>query len=270
MKPTLGIVVALPAEARALLGWGFWQRNEGWLVRHRHLDDGTELICVRSGVGIENALSSARWLIRKGATALAGFGLTGGLHPGIKAGDLIVAEVVLEYEGTSDPEILNADFPCSKLADETLTAEGMAVYRGKVITTRSPVSTLQEKKILYKQNQGLAVDMESGAIARAAKEANVPFFSLRAVCDPADRVVPLELFDCLKDCGKIQLFALLGKLLHKPSLVVDLLRLRKEYANALSVLKRAWRLQIKKNLPRLLASGQLDIAPTSEKFDVGQ
>jgi adenosylhomocysteine nucleosidase len=238
------------------------------MVRHRHLDDGTELICVRSGVGIEKALFAARWLIRQGATALAGLGLTGGLHPGIKAGDLIIAEVVLEYEGTNDPEILNADFPCSKFADETLNAEGMAVYRGKVITTRTPVLTIQGKKNLYKQNQALAVDMENGAIARAAKEANVPFFSLRAVCDPAERVVPLELFDCLKDSGKIQLFVLLGKLLHKPSLVVDLLRLRKEYATALSVLKRAWRLQLKKKLPRLLASRQMNSAPTISKFGV--
>ena len=195
--------------------------------------------------------------------------VTGGLHPGIKAGDLIIAEVVLEYEGTNDPEILNADFPCSKLADETLTAEGMTVYRGKVITTRSKVLTLQGKKILYKQNQALAVDMESGAVAACCQGSKCAvLFLTRCLRSSRPGCALAELFDCLKDCGKIAVVCPLGKLLHKPSLVVDLLRLRKEYVTALSMLKRAWRFQIKKNLPRLLASGQMHSAPTIEKFDV--
>ena len=71
MEPILGLVVALRAEARAVLGRKHWKRVHGRVIQRSCLPDGTSLICVCSGVGIEKALSSARWLVREGAAALA-------------------------------------------------------------------------------------------------------------------------------------------------------------------------------------------------------
>jgi len=267
MNPALGLVVALPAEARALLGRGLWQRLEGRIVRRKRLDNGTRLICVRSGVGIENALFSARWLVTKGVRALAALGVGGGLYPGIKAGDVVIAEAVFENGSGEKDRVWDTDLICRKLAHASLKAEGVPVYLGPVITTRQAVLTVQRKRSLYKQSQALAVDMESGGVARAAKEANLPFFALRAICDPADRSVPRELFDCLCDRGQVRVPFLLWKLLCNPFLLTDLLRIKKRFAIALASLKRGWQVQIKNDLPRILISRCRYRANLTEDYD---
>jgi adenosylhomocysteine nucleosidase len=254
MKPMLGLVVALAAEARALLGWGLWQRVGGLKVRRLRLHDGTDIICVRSGVGIENSLSAARLLVTEGVGALASMGVAGGLYPGMKAGDLIIAEVVLEEGNGKD--IWEADSTCAERAHSALKASGMPVHRGTVITTHRAVLTAKKKKSLYTQSGALAVDMESASLARAAREANLPFFVLRAVCDAAERSMSKDLSDCLDERGQVRLSFLLRKLLRRPSMVSELLRMRKEFAAALVALKKGWRVQLKNNLSGLLTYRQ--------------
>ena len=51
MEPVLGLVVALAAEGRALLGSFGWAHAGALAVRRTGLPDGTGLLCARAGVG---------------------------------------------------------------------------------------------------------------------------------------------------------------------------------------------------------------------------
>ena len=79
MNSTIGLVVALPAEARALIGYGRWQRTEGYLFRCSRLNNRTDLVVVRSGLGLENASSASQRMVAEGVVALGVSGVSGPL-----------------------------------------------------------------------------------------------------------------------------------------------------------------------------------------------
>jgi adenosylhomocysteine nucleosidase len=256
MQPALGFVTASVAEAHFVLGCRQWTHVGGrsvWRSRDPH---GVELFAVRSGRGLESALSAARWLVREGVTALVCVGVAGGLHPGLRPGQLVLCEKVVEDQGAGKGSgAWEADGFGTELAYTTLSAHGIRIRKGTVVTTKTAVLSARQKSLLYRKTQGLAVDMESAAVARAAAESNLPFLALRAVCDPQERTLDRGLADCLDQGGRIQFFVLLKNLLLKPSLVSDLPPLTRDFALALSALRRAWQVLLRNNLPLLLAAG---------------
>jgi adenosylhomocysteine nucleosidase len=258
MKSILGLIVALSAEGRSLLGRKGWRREREGILRRLRLNDGTNMVCVCSGVGIENALSAARRLADEGASALAVTGVAGGLSPGIKTGDLIIAETVLEKEDEKKDRIWNTDTLYTDLVRKALVAEGLTAHPGILISTTQPVFTTQTKRYFYRRHQALAVDMESAGVAHAAEEAGLPFFILRAVCDTFEEYVPPDFFACIDPNGDVRLPVLFRRLWLSPSSIVALLRMRKKFGIALAALKRGWQVQINYGLPALLVSRQLN------------
>jgi adenosylhomocysteine nucleosidase len=255
MKPLLGMVIAMASEARLLLGRGTWKQVKGHLVRHVCLADGTDLIVAHAGVGVENAFTAAHWLISEGATALINLGLAGGLSPGLKAGHLIIAEEVLTLDHENNRIHWKADEFSVAHARAAFSAENVPVDFGIVMTSKRGILNSNQKKLLFKQTHALAVNMECSAVARAALEKNVPFFSMVAICDPAEETVPYALYKCLDKKGKVRPVTVLQNLVYNPSLIFDMKRLSRHFANARKALGHGWRIQIKNNLPGILASG---------------
>lgn len=249
MKPALGLVVALAAEGRALLGTRGWLRAGGRRVRDMRLPDGTRLLCARSGVGADRALSAARWLVGEGVTALAVIGVSGGLDPSLESGDLVVAETVLEYGGGAARREWSTDAVSTGLLHATLAAESLPVRRGAVIAASRAVLTTEGKGPLHGRWGALAVDLESAAVARAASEWNLPLVVLRAVCDTADQSIPPDLLDALDGDGGVSPSILLRRLARRPPLAFDLLRMERAFSAALDSLRRAWRAQNRAGLP---------------------
>jgi len=254
MKPAMGLVVALPAEARFLIGWGPWERRGRFISRRLCLDDGTGLFCVRSGMGTQNALSAARWLIREGVSALAVLGVSGGLDPSLKTGDLVVGQTVLEESGKGSGCVWEGSSAYVESAYENLTAKGVSAHMGTVITAEGAVLSAERKQSIYRETHALAVDMESSAVGQTATGAGLAFFLLRAICDTSDQNIPEELFLCLDPSGKTCLSPLINSLLRRPSLMAELLRTRSRFVTALKSLRRGWRIQVDNHLPALLVS----------------
>ncbi len=236
-----------------MIGRGPWKRVGGRIFSRLRLQDGTDLLCARSGMGTQNAFSAARWLIGQGVAALAVLGVSGGLDPGLRSGDLIVGQKVLEesargsycvWEGSSGLD----------LARGALVAKGVPAHIGTVITVPRPSLSAESKESIFRQTHALAVDMESSAVARTATETDLPFFLLRAICDTADRGVPEDLFSCLDQNGKVRLPILLRRLWSRPSLVAELLHARNGFVAALKGLRRGWRIQVSNHLPASLVS----------------
>lgn len=162
----IAVLCAVPAERRALAGLG---------------GDGVSLRL--SGMGAQAAARAARELGTRRVRAVVAAGFCGALDPRLRVGDLVAAEVVVEEVSgerfAADPHLLQA-------------APGR---RGVLVSARRLARTPADRRALA----GTVVDLESAAIARAARVAGVPFLSLRAVTDAAHHRLPD--FDALMDAA---------------------------------------------------------------------
>ncbi|MFO7598972.1 MAG: hypothetical protein R6X27_04085 [Candidatus Desulfacyla sp.] len=260
MNPAIGLVVALGAEARALIGHGRWQQAEGCLFRRSRLTDSTHLIVARSGMGSKNASTASRWLIGEGVSGLAVSGVSGGLSPDLAPGDLVLADSVIQDDGNPIKETRKVSSACVDMAYGALMDRRLPAYRGPIITVQRPVLSAGEKQALFAKTRALAVDMESAAVAAAAGNAGLPFLAFRAVSDPASCSIPHDLFDSIDQKARVRPFHLLKMLLLKRVLMSDLVRTKRDFDAALAGVGRAWHLAIRGILPSLLApTGMIDL-----------
>lgn len=169
-----------------------------------------------SNATAQGAVRGAERLLQAGATRLLSFGCAGGLSSSVVPGTVAIADHVV-MDGTT----YQTDDSLSQIfgADHA--------RRGGVLHSDSLIETAEEKDRLYRKTRCIAVDMESGAIARTGK----PFAVLRVVCDDAARSLPPAARDGLKD-GAIYLPGLLGSIFRQPSQITALLDLGRDAAIA--------------------------------------
>lgn len=181
-------------------------------------------IAVRAGGGgAKGAERAAEGLVAGGATALLSFGLAGGLHPALQAGDLLIpATVVLDRETwAADPGLM------ARLGPATPGALYGTLYGGGAV-----LATAADKAALHAHTGAVAVDLESAAVARVARRHGLPFAVLRAVCDPAGRDLPRAALVALDPDGRIGALRVGGAVLARPSDIPALIRLATDAARA--------------------------------------
>jgi adenosylhomocysteine nucleosidase len=239
MEPVLGVVVALSSELRTLTASA---RTDGFQIRY-----------LQSGIGIDRARDAAVHLEESGVAALASLGLSGGLDPQRAPGDLIVAEAVLEDGPSGAETVWSSDSSVAETIRRNLTAHGLNAFGGSVITSRRAVLSVEEKKSLYRKSGAMAVDMESAGVARAAVESNLPFFCIRAVCDPAGRSVTGEMMSFLDSSGRIRWTAVLARIVTNPVRLFRFLESGREFSAARRALHLAWEAEVKTGIPRMLS-----------------
>ena len=153
----IAVVCAVPAERRALSGLA-----------------GERLRVHVSGIGAAAAARTAEAIAAEAPRAMISAGYCGALADDLRVGDLVAADVVVDERTgdrfAADPELLAA-------------APGR---RGAMVSAERIARTPADRDRL----DGLAVDMESAALARAAGEARIPFLALRAVTDERHHRVP--------------------------------------------------------------------------------
>jgi len=243
-----GLVVALRAEARAMLGRVRWEGADkrgadkrGAVISQsiilRTPSGRAEIIATLSGVGMERAGSAASLLLEKGATSLVSAGISGALSPDLEAGVIVLATSVTDGEGRSQ-EVNEGALVTARGA---LKRRGMAFTEGAVLSTGSAVLGVSSKARLFKESGAICVDMESGGVADMALKGGVPFLVIRAVCDRADEGISEDLYACLDEEGGVRAGHLIGNCLKRPSLVGEMMRLKKSFDTATASLGRAWR-----------------------------
>jgi adenosylhomocysteine nucleosidase len=158
------------------------------------------------------AALAAERLVAAGATALVSFGLCGSLDPVLPPGALVIPRVVLPAGGrfVADPDLSAAlgGWSCEAL----LAGDAAAVDRGT-------------KQRLFRTSGAAAIDLESGAVAAAAKRAGIPFAVLRAVCDPAEAGLPPAALAALDADGRVSVWNVARSLLREPSQLPALIAL---------------------------------------------
>jgi adenosylhomocysteine nucleosidase len=136
-------------------------------------------------------------------TALVSFGVAGGLDPALRPGTILVPhEVLTDSHSTRTDQALG----------RRLGTPSPIIMFG----SDSIVGSVAAKSALFESTRAVAVDMESGAVARVAARHGIPFAVLRAICDPAERDLPPAALIPPNRHGTIRLGRVLGSVLRRP------------------------------------------------------
>ncbi len=163
----------------------------------------------------------------EGVERLLSFGLAGGLAPGVARGALLAAEAVVAEGGIFLPD------PAWTAEIVARTGALPAVLAGSEALAPDAAA----KRALHAATRALAVDMESGVMARAAARHGLPFAVLRAVADRAEESIPRAA--ALTPEGRPDLPRVLLGLLRRPWELPALIRLGRASAAAHAVLRQA-------------------------------
>ena len=207
----LGVVVGLATEARLL-------RRLGTL--------GPAVLRVAvSGATATGAARASALLAAGGATHLLSFGLAAGLDPALEAGQLLLPAEVLAgcRRHRTDPAL------------RAWLGDGLG---GPLLHSDRLVAAPADKAALRTASGCIALDMESGAVARAAEAAGLPFAVLRAVCDGAARTLPPAACIALRPGGRLDGRAILASMLRRPTQLPGLLALGRDAGRAKAALAR--------------------------------
>lgn len=211
MHEELGALLALmPDERRVrIAGRDFW-------VGHLH---GQPVVAVLSRIGKVAAAVTATMLLERFAVrAIVFTGVAGGLAPGVKVGDVVVATELLQHDLDASPIFPKYEVPLMGLSRFTADAaigDALAavaeatlrnpvalvgqeavdefglhapkVHRGLLVSGDRFVSTAAESDALrISLPDALAVEMEGAAVAQACHDYGVPFAAMRTISDRAD------------------------------------------------------------------------------------
>ncbi len=219
-----GCFLDMLSQARVTRGDGFTAR------RGRYRDQ--NVVLFESGPGSVRAAKAAHALIDAYRPRLVvSSGFAGGLDPGLRRYDLVVADSLVKADGS---EIT---------LDQTALAPWLTdlpdLHRGRLLTFDRIVRRSEEKRQLGEQHQALAVDMESFAVAEVCRARNVPVLVVRAISDAVDDELP-------KDIGHLlaqktfagQLGAAVGSVFRRPGAAKDLFKLHQAALEASGRLAR--------------------------------
>jgi adenosylhomocysteine nucleosidase len=212
----VGVVCALAAEARHL---GPATRRHEPLIR---LADGT-LLAV-SGMGSSAAAQSAQALVDAGATALASWGMAGGLDPALAPGTIFLPSEVISSGGMS----VTTAYHWRERLGSALAAQRPLTH-GRLLTSPKAIGSQAEKAISFRETGAVAVDMESLAVAEVAATHQLPFIAVRVIVDSAADALPRAVTAAADSEGHLQIWRLMGALARTPADLAPLIRLARRY-----------------------------------------
>lgn len=181
------------------------------------LDHGAK--CLQTGIGPEQVQMMSERIMRDRPAGLVSIGTSGGLSPALLPGRLLLPMSVVSEDGQM-----------FSVADEWHARvhrqlDGQNVETGTIASVAQALRSPDEKRRLQARSGAVAVDMESGALARIAADYSIPFLVVRAIADPHDAELPSSALAALTVRGDIDLARLLGCLLRRPGDLLGLARL---------------------------------------------
>jgi adenosylhomocysteine nucleosidase len=177
------------------------------------------VVAVLSRIGKVAAAVTATMLLERFAVrAIVFTGVAGGLAPGVKVGDVVVATELLQHDMDASPLFPKYEVPLmglSRFAADATIGDALAivaqetlrdpvalvgqkavdefglrspkVHRGLLVSGDRFVSTAAESEALRRHlPDALAVEMEGAAVAQACHDYGVPFAAMRTISDRAD------------------------------------------------------------------------------------
>lgn len=192
----IGIIVAMTSEHELVRG--LLQEKEEKTMSGLDFTTGTvngmEVVLMKSGIGKVCAAMGTMGLIREfNLEAIVNTGVAGGIDPSCRVMDIVVGKETVYHdvwcgEGNAYGQVQG--FPPrfaanGKLFDTALSIPHEGQVFGGLVCTGDQFITDQVTLQSIKQHfpDGLAVDMESCAIAQVCYQYNIPFLSYRIISD---------------------------------------------------------------------------------------
>jgi hopanoid-associated phosphorylase len=171
---------------------------------------GVSVVCSQSArLGV--ALNAA---IVPGVSGIISFGISGGLHPELVAGNWVVASSVRHGD-----RVFATDLNWTQELARRLPGAILADVAGSDILVPTPA----DKARLHKTGV-VAVDMESHIAAEIAAMHGIPFASCRVVIDSAHRTLPPATVMALDSKGAVDVLAVMRSVIRAPGQIPDLAR----------------------------------------------
>ncbi len=204
------LLEAMPDEQRVrVAGRDFWQGH--W--------QGRPVVAVLSRIGKVAAATTATALIERfGVAQIVFTGVAGGIGPGVRVGDVVLAEALVQHDMDASPLFPRHEVPLygrSRFATEAALSSSLAqaarqvlaqvdahvgpqavaefalhsprLHTGLIASGDRFVSTTAECRALQQAlPEALAVEMEGAAVAQVCADYGVPFAALRTISDRAD------------------------------------------------------------------------------------
>jgi len=170
--------------------------------------DGHDVILVRCGIGKVAAATTAAVLLDAfDARAVLFTGVAGGLAPGVRVGDIVVASTLLQHDMNAEPLFPRWEVPLTgrarfdadpawsarlvqasrALAATDMHALGATIHQGLVVSGDRFVAThVESDQLRALLPDALAVEMEGAAVAQVCHDFARPFGVVRTISDRAD------------------------------------------------------------------------------------
>ncbi len=188
------------------------------------------VVCRGAETDVADALRRA---VRAGCRNLISFGIAGGLHPDLRAGDCIIASDI------ADTGRLHAtDVNWSRNLVDAIPGARI----GRIVGANSIVADPAVKRELHLRTGAVAVDMESHIVARVAADHKLAFTAIRVVLDPAHRALPEAAILAANGDGSVNMTPILRAIFSSSSQLPALIQLGVDAYAARSALVRLRRL----------------------------
>ncbi|MDO8730064.1 MAG: hypothetical protein Q7J69_02605 [Candidatus Omnitrophota bacterium] len=131
--------------------------------------------CLVTGMGPRAGEVVRRRLAEGDIELVVSTGFAGGVRPGFRVGDLVLASEVIHAPSGLRRRPVSSFFSLSESA-----------FVGPFVTVEKALADPKEKAWAGNRFGAIAVDMESAAVAQAATQAGVAWVAVRAILDPME------------------------------------------------------------------------------------
>ena len=231
------VLALMPDEQKEVVGG-----REFW-VGHLH---GQDVVAVLSGIGKVSAATTATLLIDRFKVQRIVFtGVAGGLGPGVKVGDVVLARSFLQHDMDASPLFPRHEVPlygrarfdadaalvdalelaCERMLHglpqrlgastvDTFGLQAPRLHQGLLISGDRFVATTAESTALQRElPDALAVEMEGAAFAQVCHDFCVPLAVVRTISDRADDAAHVDFPRFLREVASRYSGALIDTLL---------------------------------------------------------
>ena len=199
---------------------------------------GHKILVVQSGVGKKQARNIFDQVLCTYSPALTiSCGFAGGLNFGLKLGDILIADKVIDISfrennenlGFNTQKIINSKefFKAKSISDDFL----FKVHSGSLVTSDIMICFPDKKKKLGDQFLALGVDMETSALLEVANKKSVPLVSIRVISDTVNQELA-NFSTCFDEKGNILKIKASWHVLKNPSLIPMAISLKSQMPSA--------------------------------------
>jgi adenosylhomocysteine nucleosidase len=233
------VLAAMPDEQRVqVAGRDFWVGH--W--------QGHSVVAVLSRIGKVAAATTATVLLERfGVDTLVFTGVAGGLGCGVRVGDVVVADGLVQHDMDASPLFPRHEVPMygrarfaadadlavqlAKASEQVLANAALhlgagtlaefqlhapKVHQGLILSGDRFVSTSDESHALRQAlPEALAVEMEGAAVAQVCHDYGVPFAAVRTISDRADDAAHTDFQRFIREVASRYSLAILSQWLNR-------------------------------------------------------